>query len=182
MCVCTYSYRYTDARLPMPGHLQTHAYPYVRACTRVWLQTNADGAADVHVRGHLSIHTCLDVQASIRTHIVKMGRSRAQTRTAGARRGSDRQHRRGRRRINAARWGPTPGAVYGTHARVPLPTRALTRTYALTHVHTRRLYICTHTCTYELAPTVIYVYSLALMGYLHVHIHVYMRSHIYILA
>jgi hypothetical protein len=154
---------HTSTGIPMHAcpcwaiYARMHIHPHLRAGTRIWLQPNADGAADVRVRVHLGIHIWLIAQASIRTHIVKMRRARAQTCTAGARRGRDRQHRRGRRRINSARCGLVPGAVYGTHARVPPPTRALTCKYAHTHMHTRGLYICTHTCTHELAHTVICV-------------------------
>jgi hypothetical protein len=52
-------------RPSMPSHRHTHVflYPRVRACTRVWLQTNADGAADARVRAHQGIRTRLEAQA-----------------------------------------------------------------------------------------------------------------------
>ena len=49
---------YTDAHRSIPSHLHTHIHPYVRECTRRWLQANADGDADVcvRVRIYASIH------------------------------------------------------------------------------------------------------------------------------
>ena len=80
------------ARPSMPSHRHTHVflYPHTRACTRVWLQTNADGAADARVR-ILGIRTRLEAQASIQTHVVRMAiphpRARARARTRSRRHG-----------------------------------------------------------------------------------------------
>jgi hypothetical protein len=56
-----------------------HIDPSIRACTRVWLQPNADGAADARV--HHGIRTRLEARVSIQTHVVQMGISQLRART-----------------------------------------------------------------------------------------------------
>ena len=73
---------------------RTHIHPSIRACTRVWLQPNPDGAADARVRVHVGIRTRLDARASIQTHSCTDGhttpaRAHASTRTRSRRRGFD---------------------------------------------------------------------------------------------
>jgi hypothetical protein len=46
---------------------RTHIHPSIRACARVWLQTNADGAADVRVRIMASVHASMHERRYRRT-------------------------------------------------------------------------------------------------------------------
>ncbi len=59
---------FTDAHLSIPSRPYTHVYPHVRADTRIWQQTNADGAADAWVRVRIwaSIHASMHKRRSRR--------------------------------------------------------------------------------------------------------------------
>ncbi len=120
----------------------THIYPHVRACTRVWLQTNADGAADARACAHWGIRTCkwMNKRRYRRTFV------HGHTTLV-----------RGHAHVDMRTCALSHGIYMHTHthtcthtyirrcmgcARVPLSTRAHTR--AQTHTHLHGIYTYTH--------------------------------------
>jgi hypothetical protein len=141
---------------------RTHITPSIRACARVWLQPNADGAADACARAHLGIRTRLDAPAPMQTHRCTDGHTTPpRTRT----------HTFTQTWIRYMHsylyiWAHTYTYICKScgRARPRRSRRALTRTYA--HAPARRpvLYICSLTYTYGLTRR-------------HTHIYLYIVTH-----
>ncbi len=138
--------------------IDARTHPSIRACTRRWLQPNADGAAESRGRAriwasvHASMHERRCCTDGHNTH--PRARARTRTRTRSRRHGFDIC-------THTYTYVLTHTHIYVSlvgRARPRRSRRALTRTYA--HAHTRRqvLYICSLTYTYGLRHTHIYMY------------------------
>ncbi len=140
----TCPYRAIDTRL--------HIYPNVRACTRRWLQTNADGAADARVCAHLGTPRCTSVDTDAHCTDGHITPARVRTRT--------RTH---------------------AHAHAPMEsTRTLIRTHVLirTQMYARsdKHVSWARTCA---APAA-YAHDRHLHGiYTYIHVHVHALTHIH---
>jgi hypothetical protein len=137
-----------------------HTNPSIRACARVWLQPNADGAADARVRvcasGHPYTPRCTSVDAD--AHLYRRpyhAPARAHTHTHTF---THTWIRYMHSYLYICAHTYTYVCKSCGRARPRRSRRALTRTYA--HAHTRRhvLHICSLTYTHGLRHTHIYMY------------------------
>ena len=147
---------FTDAHRYIPSHLRTHIYPHARAYTRRWLQTNADGAADVSV--------CARIYASVHAWMYKHRCRRTSYRWACLPRARACTNANMRRRARS-------DGIYA-HTHTCTCTDAYVRRCMHVVIHVSWSRACAAPAARSLTHTHSHIRTLSWMMYLHAHIYI----------